>query len=81
MDTKTCVCFVGDDAYEITYTKEQVTAIVRYKHGMNVRGEEVNFDNLHEKTQLAIYNRLRRELERERRYNEERIERERRGLE
>lgn len=63
--TKTCVAFVGDDAYEIIYSEHSVDSIIRYKHGMNVRGEVVEYDALPYYAQLAIYKRLKRELTKE----------------
>jgi hypothetical protein len=60
------------DTYEINYTSEGVTSIIRYRQGLNSCGIEVNYETLSPALQEKIFNKLRQSLkedERERTSN------------
>lgn len=58
----TCTVFSLNDFYEIHYDAERVTAIVRYRRGENSTGELVTYENLPQRTQNDIFNRLKKAL-------------------
>jgi hypothetical protein len=51
-----------NNAYEITFTPNGVTSIVRYPQCRDGRGELVDYDTLPIRAQEAIYKKLRNEL-------------------
>jgi hypothetical protein len=58
----TCIALSRGDAYEIYFTDTRVTCILRHPHGLDSSGEEVNYDDLDQQTQTAIFNRLKQAL-------------------
>ena len=47
----------ADDVYEITHNGT-ITPVIRYRQGLNCRGEMVNFDELSLQLQEGILNKL-----------------------
>ncbi len=58
----TCTTPYHGDVYEINYTPEGVTSILRYQRGELSRGELVDFDLLPLPLQEKILNKLRQSL-------------------
>ena len=58
----TCQTYSFSDLYEIHYTPTGVSSIIRYRHGLDGPGEQVTFEELHPKTQNALFLRLKKAL-------------------
>ena len=59
----TTTLFFQSDAYEIFFTTEAVETIVKYRRGLDGRGELIeDFDKLPIQLQQAIYSKLKQEL-------------------
>lgn len=60
--THTFTVFALNDAYEVIWNGTGVHCILKYHHGLDCRGEEVDYDNLPPTVQKTIYSRLVEEI-------------------
>jgi hypothetical protein len=50
--------FYSGDVYEINFTSEGVESILKYRHGLDGRGELVDYDTLPPQLQIKIFDKL-----------------------
>jgi hypothetical protein len=51
-----------DDVYEITIGGPNLVTLIRYRHGIDSRGEEVDYDDLPLQVQRGIYEKVKAHL-------------------